>query len=301
LHNRQIDDCLNRSEIAVVKPGFEQKKFDETGKSTGTLSAELRRLDGLLRASPGNDSMWRMRGRVLRQMGHVSGDVYIDEYLREAEKSFQKAIEINPKASANYGQLGINYLYQNNLQKSLETFHRSVALDHRSFEALQLGGLLSKRTSKSELAVSYFASAATRAETAEEKFWALNEQATLLCEQLSRCDEALRVQEKILKIDPKTAGHVHAAAMAYAKAGRWDRAIELEREALKGGDFPAARLELLKDLLIASESRIATGKPEQMRIASDFLVEALRLDPKNERVLSLLTQTTKAFRQPASR
>lgn len=301
LHIKQLSACMDDSEMALHKPGASEQPSVDSGTVAGSsLSVELRKLDAYLKTNPNDDSAWRTRGRILRQMGHVGGEVYIDGFLAEAEKSFKKAVELNPKESANYGQLGINYLFRGNLTKSLETFMRSVALDHRSFEALQLGGLISKRTGKNELAVSYFASAAARAAGSEDKAWALTEEADLMCEQLHRCKDALKVEDKLVAIQPPAPWRLHNAALAYAQQSLWDKAISLERDAMKTGDFPEAKLELLKDLLSASEARIATGSSDQIQAAAGLLNEALKLDPRNKRTLSLLNMATKFKRVPAN-
>jgi tetratricopeptide (TPR) repeat protein len=309
MHATHLSACAQTGKIVVVRQGKGQKSFadgldlehpyvlsEATLHDPDAWAGELRKIDAYL-AAGANDGLWRERGRLLQQMGQVSGDVYILEHLAEAENNFKHAMDLNPQAAANVAEWGINALYQNDLGKALEAFNRSSALDAKSFPSLFLGGLVSRHTRKLDLAAGYFASAASVAIDKEDKIRALVQQAEVLCGDLQRCPASLAVHAKILELEPKSAEHLHQAAQAYSRAAQLEKAVELERLALAQDDSPMIRDELLRMLVALSENSkksAVQGSEADFNALQKNLKAAYELDKSNPRVLALLVETNVA-------
>ena len=293
LHASRLSQCAKDASLIVSKRSKKQRSFDDRAANIteGSLTVQLRKTNLALSQTPQDADLWRERGRLLQQLGQISGKLYLLEHLREAELAFKKAMALKPGDPANMGEFGLNALYQGELGKAIEALHKLSALENKSYIALLLGGLVSKRTEKLEIAVSYFASAAVQAYSDEEKYNALSEQAETLCRKLQRCSEALPVHDKILLLRPKQAGRIHAAAQAYARAGNLERAVELERKAAEIKNSVAIRDELIKDLVELADTRkdrAINGTAADFRQVLNPLREAYKLDGKNTRVLSAM-------------
>lgn len=302
-HARGLARCASAASIPVLSANADQKSFSEMldlskpyifpsgiQQDSAALAVELRKIEAYLKADSKDESLWRDRGRIQRQLGYVAGDTYIIEYLKDAQESFLHAIELKPMESANYGQLGINYLCLGDLGKGVETFNKTAAVENKSYWALQLGGLISRRTGKFDLAVSYFASAAAYSQHSEDKAWAVIEEAATLCQDMKRCEDALGVHDKIVAIEPRQVGRFHAAAVANAKEGHLEKAVMFEREELKRGDLAEAKNELFKDLIAISTATLGKSDftKETLSQTEKYLHEAYNIDSKSENAIALL-------------
>lgn len=233
-HSTRLSDCAKNSAIVVETLNKKQRPFSERMSNLGDrapLVVRLRKAEVELGDDEGSAEFWRQRGRLLRQLGYISEELYVLEHLKMAEAAFKKAVTLAPTDVVNLGEWGVTALYRGDLVKAREAWNRVSMINSASFVSLFLGGQISQRTGRQELAVGYFAAAVIKARGSGELVRALAAQAEALCTGLGRCAETVSLHEKILALRPRHVTRLRLAAQDFERAGLHDKAVRLERKA----------------------------------------------------------------------
>lgn len=162
------------------------------------------------------------------------------EALQQAEKEFNRALQLNPKLAQAVAYLGFIAAERDQLEEAEAAYRQALEVDGRSPEAHVGLAWLSQRNGKFAEALSYLRKAVANG---PNNALALRELATTLTNELanptlSMVEESIPGWRTLIRLDRDDRDAHHGLAKAYRQLGKW-RDAELEfREVLRIGQIP---------------------------------------------------------------
>lgn len=188
---------------------------------------------------PGARAAWNNKGMALQVRGDVSG----------AEKSFRRAVEIEPRFSLARANLGWALLEQERDVEARPWLEGAVEITPKNARALSGLGLVELRAGRPALAVELLSKAieVPNPHSVDAQTLA-NLGAGLL--QIGEPERARVVLERAIKIEPTRGEAQHNLGLALRDLGRVEEAIAVWSKAIAAGSVGSATKNQLGDLLI---------------------------------------------------
>lgn len=184
----------------------------------------------------------------------------------EAEKSFQKAIEIRPDFAEAHFYLGALYMDLGRWEEAEECFRKVISIDPNHSKAYAELGWLAEHHNQSDEALSFL----ERAVKADPENLVALKNLSRAYIALGHWLDAINILQQVIKIVPHDADAFHGLGVVYLGMDNLEKAEELIRRALQlKPDDPSIH----SDLGLVSW---ANGKIEEAKVSFQ---KALRLDP----------------------
>ncbi len=198
---------------------FAQKRFDEA----------LPAINKSLELNNSTPEVWFMKGTVLSWNSGASQPEQITDIMREAVKSFSRAIELNPANTSAHYQQGLVLLKLNKATEAYQSFNNTTALDINNGEAwIKKGEALFNLGRHNESLNTY-----DTALSIENSTQALIGKGDVLLS-LSKTDEAMNAYKAALSIDQSDYITMERMAHLLYLQGRVPEATYISRTATEG-------------------------------------------------------------------
>lgn len=212
------------------------------------------------------------------------------ERLGAQDDDAARAAFLNGMAAGGNYRLGLDYtrflIAKGELPAASEQFERLRKAKANAVETLMLGGLLSEKYERRDLAAKYYQSAATRYPFRVEPMVALGN----LYDFAGKVDEAAKLADAAAAIAPGGPAVQQLQLTIYAEQGKWQKIRDLlqAREA----ELDPTTVEGLK----YAEALLRIGRAEQARA---MFMQSLQAQPQNRFVRMMLTEAQMATGDPA--
>lgn len=148
------------------------------------------------------------------------------EYI-QAEKSFNRAIEINPKNDTAYLKLGICYEIKKEFYKVSRTYGKAIEVNPKNNSAYFQLGLYNQHIEMYDKAIEMYKNAIEIKHIDQSSYFGL-----LSCyRRLKEYDKAEEALKELLKVNPENARAYGGLAMLYEEQGKYNSARECSRKA----------------------------------------------------------------------
>lgn len=218
------------------------------------LQREWRKALTLIERTPLDPEPHFTLARIYYSLSTVVGDIRIGEYLDEGRLAVERGLKIAPDSSYGWARLGINAVERESLQEASAAYQKAYTLNPKEFYAQYLGGRIAIAAKNYAHAMVFFRNAQNLAINPFTKTLALQEQIEAACDWRGSQEETARTcasaipQIELYLQAKSTPWSLHNMAILYELLENYDRAIELERQALVKMKFGAAQNILAKSL-----------------------------------------------------
>jgi len=159
----------------------------------------------------------------------LGNSYYMSGQFQEAVDSFNKAIELNPKAEDYYTQLANSYLGLKQFEKAIQAAKRSIEIEQNNDFAYHILSKIYKTMGKYDEAVDALKKAIELAPKVVDRYISLAD----LYREMGNFGEAINTLKKALEIEPNNARLYSGLIYTYMAAGRFDDAIRVVDKAVE--------------------------------------------------------------------
>jgi tetratricopeptide (TPR) repeat protein len=269
-HYETLAEFLNdgiATEISEVKEKLEKApnnyalmlRLAQLYEELGDKNNSLTNLEACIQHNPDSAEMYLYYGTMLRQNGR----------LQEAQKAFERSLEINKFMSKAFYQLGLLEKTRNNLELARDYFQKAIQLSPDDPYAHYQLGMTYKELGQTELAIMEVKRATVLHPTDSYGHSRLGQ----FYQQQNKYDLAISSYSMAISLKPKDAFVLEKLAEVLACKGDHKRAIDFFQEAL-ANQFH----QKISTMLSLSKSLKAVCRWVDLE---DLSGEILRLDPQN--------------------
>jgi tetratricopeptide (TPR) repeat protein len=223
------------------------------------FTAAFQRVNALLDKNPKAPLLHALKAKIYGAQGD----------LKQAEAALRKAIELDPNFEAAHSMLARLYVRLRQPQKALEVFQAAADRNPKDVGALlQLGVLHHSLSNYTAARDTYEKVLALRPNSA----LALNNLATLYCDQFQQLDRAYELARRARELDDQSADIADTLGWVLCKRGEYSRALPLLREAAsKLTDNPEVLYHLgLVHYMLGQEQPARTALQQALETNRDF-------------------------------
>ncbi|MGB9598227.1 MAG: tetratricopeptide repeat protein, partial [Minisyncoccales bacterium] len=186
--------------------------------------------------SSANPFIWEGAGFILRNL-----QVFVDGALKEAQKSFQKALELNPKNPVLYVELGKLALNEEKIDEAKNYLEKGKGLNVFYWDLFLLEARIMDAEGKTKEAISFVQNLSSQFPFNTDILFELGR----LYFNTNEIDLAIEQWKKVIELVPGHVNALYSLATAYQKKGDIATAISfLERVLAENSTLEKVRAEL---------------------------------------------------------
>jgi len=315
-----------RDGLAEAPPSEEDALRTETimgaeSMEKGDPVAALEHFDRAIAASPDSDTVWRLKGNALDQLGHheralecyaralelnqqsaelwysIGASMYHLGRYEDEIQAYIKALQIDPRQEDALLNMGSTLLKTQRYKEALDAFNTLLKLNPRIVKAHSDRGIALRHLGKGEEAIGAFESALSLDPEYAEA-WG-NKGSILI--QLGRYEEALTCFENLVALRPDSAAAWRAKGELEMRLGKANEAVDSFEAVL---EIEPTNVEA-KRLMDAEKARLMSGRSEiHDKISSLFFSAGMDVQPEpvwEEPVFEAQTSEEAAVAEEAAR
>lgn len=291
-----------QDETAEAPPSEEETLRGETIMGAESLEKgdpviALEHFDRAIAADPGSDTVWRLKGNALDQLGHheralecyaralelnqqsaelwysVGASMYHLGRYEDEIQAYDKALQIDPRQEDAMLNKGSTLLKTHKYKEAIEAFNALLKVNPRIVKAHSDRGIALRHLGRTEEAIGAFESALSLDPEYAEA-WS-NKGSILI--QLGRFDEALTCFENLVNLRPDSASAWKAKGELEARLGKDNEAIDSFEAVL---EIEPTNVEA-KRIMDAEKMKLMADRSEvRDKIASLFFSAGLDVQPE---------------------